>query len=642
MLDVITIGRSSVDLYGQQIGGRLEDMASFAKAVGGCPTNIAVGCARLGLRAGLITRVGDEQMGRFIREQLVREGVDVRGVITDPARLTALVVLGVRDEREFPLIFYRENCADMALCEADIDPAFIQSAKAVVVTGTHLSAPQTRAACRKAIEIAMIADVKVGLDIDYRPNLWGLAGHGDGASRFIGSESVTTMLREFLPACDLIVGTEEEFHIAGGDTDTLTAIKNVRALTAAILVCKRGPMGCVVFPGAIPAKLDDGIQGAGFPVEVFNVLGAGDAFMAGLLRGWLRGEPWEVTTGWANACGAIAVSRLLCSPEYPTWPELQHFLEHGVQTPRLRYDQPLNHLHRATTRQAQWPELMALAIDHRKQLTDLCQRLGADPARLPRFKQLGVEAAIEAAAGRPGFGVLCDDIHGRAALFRAQDSGLWIGRPVEEPGSIPLAFEPGRALGAHLLEWPVNHVAKCLCFYHPEDDAALRAAQDEKLLHLQDAALKIGREFLVEIIAGRSLPLTRETVPGILDHLYAQGLKPDWWKLEPQASAEAWQNVDQVIAQNDPLCRGVVILGLDAETSALEGAFRAASRSRFVKGFAVGRTIFSNAAEKWLKGEIDDAAAIGDMCERFLALVALWRGRHDSVGLQSALGGAER
>ena len=104
-LDVITIGRSSVDLYGAQVGGRLEDMATFSKAVGGCPTNIAIGTARLGLKSGLITRVGDEHMGRYIREQCAREGLDVTGIRTDPSRLTSLVLLGIRDEKTFPLIF---------------------------------------------------------------------------------------------------------------------------------------------------------------------------------------------------------------------------------------------------------------------------------------------------------------------------------------------------------------------------------------------------------------------------------------------------------------------------------------------------------------------------------------------------------
>ena len=121
-------------------------MASFAKYVGGCPTNISVGGARLGLRTALLTRVGDEHMGRFIREQLAREGVDTSHVISDQKRLTALVILGIRDRHTFPLIFYRENCADMALSEDDIDEAFIASARAVVVTGTHFSTPLGRGA----------------------------------------------------------------------------------------------------------------------------------------------------------------------------------------------------------------------------------------------------------------------------------------------------------------------------------------------------------------------------------------------------------------------------------------------------------------------------------------------------------------
>src|ERR1700742_2497910 len=140
-LDVITIGRASVDLYGQQIGSRLEDITSFAKSVGGCPANIAVGSARLGLKSALITRVGNEQMGRFIREQLAREGVETRGIATDPARLTALVLLAVEAEGVSPMIFVRTDCADMALSEDNIDEAFIASAGAIVVTGTHFSQP---------------------------------------------------------------------------------------------------------------------------------------------------------------------------------------------------------------------------------------------------------------------------------------------------------------------------------------------------------------------------------------------------------------------------------------------------------------------------------------------------------------------
>ena len=283
-LDLITIGRSSVDLYGSQIGGRLEDMASFEKYIGGSPTNIAAGTARLGLKSAVITRVGDEHMGRFIREQLSHEGVDVRGVITDSERLTALVILGIRDQEQFPLIFYRENCADMALSEDDIDPEFISEARALCATGTHLSNPQVEAATLKAVTLARERGLKTALDIDYRPNLWGLAGHDAGESRFIESDAVTAKLQSSLHLFDLIVGTEEEFHIAGGTTDTLAALARVREITDATLVAKRGPLGAVAFDGDI-TSWEDGISGQGFAIDVFNVLGAGDGFMSGLLKG---------------------------------------------------------------------------------------------------------------------------------------------------------------------------------------------------------------------------------------------------------------------------------------------------------------------------------------------------------------------
>ncbi|MEO1705423.1 MAG: 5-dehydro-2-deoxygluconokinase, partial [Pseudomonadota bacterium] len=312
-LDLITIGRSSVDLYGAQIGGRLEDMGSFDKYIGGSPTNIACGTARLGLKSAVITGVGDEHMGRFIREQLAREGVNTEGVKTDPERLTALVLLGIRDQEQFPLIFYRENCADMGLTVDDIDADFIRRARAVVATGTHLSHPQVEAATIKALELARANGQQTALDIDYRPNLWGVAGHGDGESRFVESETVTAKLQSTLHLFDLIVGTEEEFHIAGGSTDTIEALRAVRRVSDATLVCKRGADGAVAFTGAVPDSLDDGQTGPGFPIEVFNVLGAGDGFMSGLLKGWLDGEDWPTALKYANACGAFAVSRHGCT-----------------------------------------------------------------------------------------------------------------------------------------------------------------------------------------------------------------------------------------------------------------------------------------------------------------------------------------
>ena len=394
-LDLITIGRSSVDLYGSQVGGRLEDMRSFEKYIGGSPTNMAAGTAKLGVRSAVITRVGDEHMGRFIREELEALGVDTRGVKTDPERLTALAILGIRDKEHFPLIFYRENCADMALCEEDIDPEFIAQARCVTVTGTHLSNPRTKAAVLKALHLARESGAKTALDIDYRPNLWGLSGHGDGENRFIASKEVTSQLQETLSLFDLIVGTEEEFHIAGGTTDTLEALEAVRQVSDATLICKRGPMGASAFTGAIPASLDDGEAGPGFPIEVFNVLGAGDGFMSGLLKGWLDGESWVTALTYANACGAFAVSRHGCTPAYPSWEELQFFLQRGVKTPALRKDADLEQIHWSTNRHKAWPDVRVFAFDHRIQLERMCDDLQVPRERIGAFKQLCLEATMQ-------------------------------------------------------------------------------------------------------------------------------------------------------------------------------------------------------------------------------------------------------
>ncbi|MET0814282.1 MAG: 5-dehydro-2-deoxygluconokinase [Pseudoxanthomonas sp.] len=635
-LDLITIGRSCIDLYGEQVGGRLEDMASFAKYIGGSPTNTAVGASRLGLRSGLLTRVGADHFGRFIREQLVREGVSTRGVLEDRERLTALVFLGIRDPDTFPLIFYRENCADMALETGDVDASFIGSSGAVLINGTHLSRPNVFDATLRACGISRAAGGRIVFDIDYRPVLWGLTGKDAGENRFVAHDAVTARLQEVLPLCDLIVGTEEEVHILGGTTDTIAALRTIRAKTSALLVCKRGAQGCSAFPGAIPDTLDEGVVGRGFQVEVFNVLGAGDAFMAGFLRGWLRDAPLETCCEYGNACGAIVVSRHGCSPAMPTWEELQFFLHERQRPFRLRDDAELEQLHWASTRVGRWDELTVLAMDHRSQFEALCEQVGADPARIVEFKALALKAVDRLAKGDPRFGVLLDGRFGMRGLEAAADHAYWIGRPIELPGSCPLDFESSADVATELATWPANHVIKCLVFYHPGDAQDLRERQERQLLRLQDAARKTRHELLVEIIASRNGTVDDGTVSQVMQRFYDLGMRPDWWKLEPNDSAGAWANIERTIAANDAHCRGVVLLGLSAPESELIASFAAAASTPIVKGFAVGRTIFADAAEQWLTGRMDDEAAIADLSRRFEVLVDAWRAAKARVATDAA------
>jgi 5-dehydro-2-deoxygluconokinase len=623
-LDLITVGRSSVDLYGEQVGGRLEDMGSFAKYVGGSPTNTAVGAARLGLRAGLITRVGDDHFGRFIREELARCGVDTSGVITDPQRLTALAILGIRDERRFPLLFYRENCADMALCEADVDAASMARAAAVLINGTHLSQPGVRAASRKAAQLARAAGGRVVFDIDYRPVLWGLTAPDAGESRYVTSTTVTTLLQEIAPLCDLVVGTEEEFHILGGSTDTVAALRAVRALTPAVLVCKLGADGCVVFEGEIGARLDDGVKGPGFDVEVFNVLGAGDAFMSGFLRGWLKGQPIETCCRYGNACGAIVVSRHGCAPAMPTWVELCAFLQRKWPR-RLRESEELEQIHWATTRAPRPAELLVLAMDHRGPLETLAAELDAKETALESLKALAIDAVDLVARGDPRFGILLDGRFGRQGLERAADHPYWIGRPIEQSGSRPLEFDGAPDVGSTLRTWPQNHVVKCLVRYHPDDPPSLKQQQEEQVRRLYSACRGTRHELLIEVIASPYGKIERNTTAGVLERLYDLGIRPDWWKLEPSDEPEAWAAIQDTVRRRDPFCRGILVLGLAADAESLASAFRAAAPFEWVRGFAVGRTIFAEPARRRLAGEIGDAETVAALAANLQAVVAAWR-----------------
>lgn len=629
-LDVICLGRAAVDLYGQQIGSCLEDMSSFAKYLGGSAANTAYGAARLGLKSAMLTRVGDEHMGRFVRETLALQGVDVTHVKTDPKRLTGLVILGIKDEDTFPLIFYRRDCADMALSPDDFSPEFIASSRALLVNGTHLSSERTLAACKQAIACARAADTRTILDIDYRPVLWGLTGPGEGENRFVSSEAVSSHLQVLLAEFDLIVGTEEEVHIAGGSTDTIAALSKIRSLTNAVIVLKLGASGCAALDGAVPASVDDLLVHQGPGVYVLNVLGAGDAFMSGFLRGWLRDEPIESCCAYANACGALVVSRHGCAPAIPSQEELLNYLDRAGEIERPDRDPQLRQLHRIanrvrTTRQ----DLFVLAFDHRSQFVEMTAEVGADLSSVSTLKRL-LAVAVERVADEDqlhsNVGVLLDDTFAQDVLNELTGRGWWIGRPVEIPGSRPLELQGGRSIGTTLKSWPVEHVVKCLVLYHPDDESGLRTAQERQLTELHDACVDSGHELLLEVVVPKNMPLDDDTMARAMTRFYNLGIFPDWWKL-PAPSRDAWRKISDLLASRAPHCRGVLILGLDASVDELRGSLRGSAGFGECKGFAVGRTVFGQPTRAWLRGTIDDSEFISQASANYRQLIAYWRER---------------
>jgi 5-dehydro-2-deoxygluconokinase len=308
-VDVIAVGRSSLDLYAHQIGCAMADVRSFDAYIGGCALNVSVGTRRLGLRSLLLTAVGDDQVGDFIVASLDREAVDTRYIPRKRGRRTSAVVLTIQPPDRFPLTFYRDNCADRALTPDDVANAPIAESRVVFVTGTGLSHEPGRAATRAAAATARAAGVPVVVDVDYRPDQW------DSAAAFEAE------LRPLLASATLAVGTEEEVAAAANGAAAADTVAALLATGIAALVMKRGARGATIYRRDAPA-----IDVPPFPITVLNVLGAGDAFASGFLYGYLQGWPLERAARLGNACGAIIVTRHGCANFMPTLDEVTAFL----------------------------------------------------------------------------------------------------------------------------------------------------------------------------------------------------------------------------------------------------------------------------------------------------------------------------
>lgn len=329
--DLLTMGRSSIDLYSNDVGAPFPEITSFAAYVGGSPTNIAVGARRLGLKTALLTAVGEDPVGDFILHFLRKEGVATDYIPRKPGRRSSAVVLGVEPPDRFPLVFYRDNCADVELTVDDVIAAPVTECRAFEFTGTNLSREPSRSATLFAAERARAASVPVVFDVDFRPDQW----HDPRA--------FGVAVRSALRLVDVVLGTQDEIKAAvladpaqlalthsqvsdtrvAGDLDD--AVAAILALGPRVLVEKRGQDGARIHRG-------DGTRQdvPGFPVEVYNILGAGDAFAAGFLYGYVNGWDLYRAARLGNACGAIVVTRHGCANFTPHYDEAMAFAEqHG-------------------------------------------------------------------------------------------------------------------------------------------------------------------------------------------------------------------------------------------------------------------------------------------------------------------------
>jgi 5-dehydro-2-deoxygluconokinase len=307
-LEVITMGRVSVDLYPEQIGVPLAEVKTFAKSLGGSATNVAVAAARLGHRSAVVTKVGDDAFGPYVRTALEGFGVDGRYVGTDPDLRTPLAFCEIHPPDEFPLLFYREPKApDSNIAAEDLDLGEISSAPLFWITGTGLSEEPSRSTTLEALEVR--SEGITVIDLDYRPMLWN------------SREETERWYREALKHATVAVGNQEEVEVAVGTGDPHEASATLLDLGLELAIVKRGPNGVL-------ARTGEGVAEAPpIEVDVVNGLGAGDAFGGALCHALLSGWDPERTIRFANAAGAIVASRLACADDMPTEDEVEELLE---------------------------------------------------------------------------------------------------------------------------------------------------------------------------------------------------------------------------------------------------------------------------------------------------------------------------
>ncbi len=325
--DILAIGRSSIDLYSNDIGSPFAEITSFGAFVGGCPTNISVGTRRLGLQSALLTAIGDDPVGEFLLKFLRDEGVETQFIANKPGHRTSAVVLGIEPPDRFPLIYYRDNCADIELTIDDVIASPIAESRAVLISGTGLSKEPSRSATCYAAEQAKAMERQVFLDLDFRADQW----HDPRA--------FGVSIRSALHNVDIAIGTEEEIKAASLtdishmsieysqisnpniEGDMKTAIETILNAGPEALVVKRGIDGADIY-----LKHGEVIHAPPFPVEIYNTLGAGDAFASGFIYGILNGWDWRKSARLGNATGAIVVTRHGCANFMPTMAEVNAFV----------------------------------------------------------------------------------------------------------------------------------------------------------------------------------------------------------------------------------------------------------------------------------------------------------------------------
>lgn len=590
-LEVLALGRTYINLEGEQIGSPLRDMLTFKKNVSGMSALVCIGLSRLNHTCALLTKIGQDAFGEHIKEVLSHENIDPTLMITEAEHST---LIALNNQAFF------EHHSLLPLQETDIDPSMIGHAKSIFLTSEMFLSEENNRAARKAIVAAKDNQTRVILALD---------------------PHVSPQLDTVLPFCDLIIGYEEEFHLLANTQDTFVALTHLRSMTDAMVVMKTRRQ-CYVFEGAILNQWQNASLHAQFDNMQFAPLNEHAAFIARFIHAWLKGEPPVNALKQAELAEKIANA----NPDYLGLPNerLFAYIESKQNSEMQTLQSPyFKHLHYVCARNIVNAQKCLVNFGYHHQWVKLAETFDANEQQVQKAKALLAQGIFSLTQRNLQTGIVSDENPGEA-LLAPLNPGSVFARTLEKPNQIPLQFASDMDMSSTLLKWPNQHIAKVSMVYHPDDRYVTRGEQEKSLISLYQACRQTEHPLLIEISPPTNSLITASTLGHIMQRFYDIGVYPDWWQFASPRDQRSWDSIHRVIQDNDPDCLGIFVHTPLLVLEQLTPLFELSAKQPLCKGVVLSRNLFQVILEQWFSQKIADHALVEQTKLIVQRVMALW------------------
>ncbi len=579
LYDIVVLGPSHVELCGQQQSSALKNMLSFEKKIGQGAPKIAVGLARLGAKAALISNLGEDAMGQFIQDSLVDETVDISQVRILSEMITPLVIKNT-DNRAAQTITYRNLPTTQAL---SLSESFLEKSRALLIVNEWPTLNAIKKAKENHVKIILLL--------------------GNLQANHLNNDNVA-----LLAQCDVVIGTELDYVNLFSADNVDAALALLAEQTNAIRVVKH-EQACYV-----PSVCHH----SGFNTDHVKV--NLDACAMGFIAAWLQEKTLEQCCEYANACETL----MALNTESPSLDALTFFLNHQNQVVARSIQSAFftNLCYSSVQKRLKRPLFLLNVGDH-KLWQKMAEPYGAKEDTISLAKQY-INVAIESVfEDFPLAGIVFED---ETALSQKNWSTKlsWLARSLEKPNEIPLQFNTDSELTSVLSHWPKHHVAKVSVTYHPDDRYSLRGQQEALLSQCHKVCRDTQHALLIDLLMPMNSLITAKTHAHIIQRFYELGIYPDYWQMSLPRDQRSWENIYAVIQESAPFCQGLFINAIFASQEQLPTLIEIAGKEKMCQGLVVGRALFQNTVEQWFAKKIDDQMLVQHFSDALRQVATLW------------------